>query len=256
VGVPVAAAEGEPPGFFEAAGVAEPAGFTSTSAAKRAPEASTTAATGIQNLRMTAYATRCSRFRKINSRPTRKERPVRAVALTVAIPVLCNTWSVVGPGKMEATYPLFAPQEHPAFWSALFARTTRRVAAKPEVTGSEAAAEKRCILVVDDHKDTLFSMKVLLKRLGFEVLTAKNMDEALDIAEKRHFDILLSDIGLPDGSGLELLRKIRARRDVPALALSGFGMDEDIERSRGAGFADHLVKPVSLDRLRRAIANL
>jgi len=158
---------------------------------------------------------------------------------------------------MEVTYPVFAPHERPTFWATLVSRRKRKVAAAPEVTGSlAAAAEKRCILVVDDHDDTLFSMKVLLKRLGFEVLSAKNMNDALHIAEKHHFDILLSDIGLPDGSGLELLRHLRTRRDVPALALSGFGMDEDIERSRNAGFADHLVKPVSIDRLQRAIADL
>jgi CheY-like chemotaxis protein len=67
---------------------------------------------------------------------------------------------------------------------------------------------------------------------------------------------LLSDIGLPDGSGLELLKRIRSMREVPALALSGFGMDEDIERSRDAGFVDHLTKPVSIDRLQAAIAQL
>ncbi len=158
---------------------------------------------------------------------------------------------------MEATYPVFTSQERPAFWATLVSRRKRKATAAPEVTGRVAAeAEKRRILVVDDHDDTLFSMKVLLKRLGYEVLTAKNMNDALVIAEKRHFDILLSDIGLPDGSGLELLRQIRIHRDVPALALSGFGMDEDVERSRDAGFADHLVKPVSIDRLQRAIANL
>ena len=82
------------------------------------------------------------------------------------------------------------------------------------------------------------------------------MTDALRIAEEEHFDILLSDIGLPDGSGLELLKRIRERRDVPALALSGFGMDEDVERSRNAGFFDHLTKPVSIDRLQAAIAEL
>jgi CheY-like chemotaxis protein len=88
------------------------------------------------------------------------------------------------------------------------------------------------------------------------VLTAENMADALSIAAQQPFDILLSDIGLPDGSGLELLKRLRSVREVPALALSGFGMDEDIERSRDAGFADHLTKPVSIDRLQAAIAEL
>jgi CheY-like chemotaxis protein len=99
-------------------------------------------------------------------------------------------------------------------------------------------------------------MKLLLHRLGYEVLTAETMEDALRIALQQPYDILLSDIGPPDGSGLELLKRIRSVREVPALALSGFGMDEDIERSREAGFADHLTKPVSIDRLQAAIEQL
>ena len=156
---------------------------------------------------------------------------------------------------MESTYDGFA--DVPAFWPAFLSRRKQKAQKPPEVRGSQAAEQSRCcILVVDDHDDTLRSMKTLLTRLGYEVLAAENMTDALRIAEEHHFDILLSDIGLPDGSGLELLRRLRARRKVPALALSGFGMDEDIERSQEAGFADHLTKPVSIDRLQAAIAQL
>lgn len=119
-----------------------------------------------------------------------------------------------------------------------------------------AGENRRRILVVEDHLDTLRSMKLLLTRLGYDVLSAENMTDALLIAEQEHFDILLSDIGLPDGSGLELVRRIRQKRSVCALALSGFGMEEDVQRSRDAGFFDHLTKPVSLDRLRSAISRL
>jgi CheY-like chemotaxis protein len=126
-----------------------------------------------------------------------------------------------------------------------------------EVTGGQAGKNgKRRILVVDDHKDTLRSMILLLRRLGYEVLAAENMMDALRIVEEQSFDILLSDIGLPDGNGLELLKRIRQTRSVPALAISGFGMDEDVERSLDAGFSDHLTKPVSIDRLSAAIAEL
>lgn len=157
---------------------------------------------------------------------------------------------------MESTYEVFRPAQVPAFWPSFVPRRTRKTP-KPEVRGSQARPEaKRCILVVEDHDDTLRSMKLLLNRLGYEVLAAENMTDALQIAEHQHFDILLSDIGLPDGSGLELLKRLRAVRNVPALALSGFGMDEDIERSREAGFLDHLTKPVSIDRLQAAIAQL
>jgi CheY-like chemotaxis protein len=156
---------------------------------------------------------------------------------------------------MQSTYDVFGDADFPAFWSSVFA--SGKPARKPEVAGSQAAESgKHRILVVDDHGDTLRSMKLLLKRLGYEVLAADNMTDALRIAEKEPFDILLSDIGLPDGSGLELLRRIRLLRDVPALALSGFGMDEDVLRSRDAGFSDHLTKPVSIDQLQAAIAQL
>lgn len=156
---------------------------------------------------------------------------------------------------MESTYDVLGYRDPRGFWSSVFASAKRT--SKPEVAGSQAAeVAKRRILVVEDHGDTLRSMKLLLRRLGYEVLAAENMTDALRIADQEHFDILLSDIGLPDGSGLELLRRIRLIRDVPALALSGFGMDEDLLRSRDAGFSDHLTKPVSIDRLQAAIAQL
>jgi CheY-like chemotaxis protein len=158
---------------------------------------------------------------------------------------------------MESTWDIFGVGEPQTFWPSFISWRKPETRAAREASGNEAAATgKRRILVVDDHDDTLRSMKLLLSRLGYEVLAADNMSDALRIAEEQHFDILLSDIGLPDGSGLELLRRIRQRRDVPALALSGFGMDEDVERSRDAGFSDHLTKPVSIDRLQAAIAGL
>jgi CheY-like chemotaxis protein len=158
---------------------------------------------------------------------------------------------------MELTYDVFAAGDLPVFWSSSFSWRKHEVRTEPEVAGSQAVATgKRRILVVDDHADTLRSMTLLLRRLGYDVLPADSMSEALRIAHEESFDILLSDIGLPDGSGLELLKLIRQSREVPALALSGFGMDEDIERSRDAGFSDHLTKPVSMDRLRAAIAEL
>ena len=158
---------------------------------------------------------------------------------------------------MESTYDVFASTDAPAFWPANVSERKQSAIKQRQGPGSSAAEEsKRCILVVEDHDDTLRSMKLLLTRLGYEVLTAENMTQALRISAERHFDILLSDIGLPDGSGLELLKRIRATRKVPALALSGFGMDEDIDRSYQAGFADHLTKPVSMDRLQAAISQL
>lgn len=157
---------------------------------------------------------------------------------------------------MTSTFDVLRAAEAPIFWPSFFSRRRQKEAKAAEATGRQADQPKRRILVVEDHDDTLRSMKMLLHRLGYEVLAADNMADALRIAAEQPFDILLSDIGLPDGSGLELLRRIRAIREVPALALSGFGMDEDIDRSREAGFADHITKPVSIDRLQAAIEQL
>ena len=161
---------------------------------------------------------------------------------------------------MELTYEVFNTGAFPAPWSSWFpfgAHGDKGTSLAPRPQSDQAAGQqRRIILVVDDHRDTLRSMKLLLTRLGYQVLAAENMTDALRIADEEEFDILLSDIGLPDGSGLELIRRIRQTRNVPALALSGFGMDEDLQRSRDAGFSDHLTKPVSLDRLQSAIAGL
>jgi len=79
---------------------------------------------------------------------------------------------------------------------------------------------------------------------------------ALDIVRTAEFDLLLSDLGPPDGSGLELVGKVRAMRPMPALALSGFGMEEDIVRCKQAGFDAHLTKPVNFQKLEAMIFRL
>jgi CheY-like chemotaxis protein len=160
---------------------------------------------------------------------------------------------------MELTYEVFNAERFLSYWSSSFPFSAPGIQATvtaPSSTPGEVAQQQKRILVVDDHRDTLRSMKLLLTRLGYQVFAAETMADALRIADEEEFDILLSDIGLPDGSGLELIKRIRATRDVQALALSGFGMDEDLQRSRDAGFSDHLTKPVSLDRLQSALAGL
>lgn len=158
---------------------------------------------------------------------------------------------------MEVAHRPFRPSDFLTDWS-LFSFAAA-AAKQPDTVAQPArmrdAAQERAlrILVVDDHCDTLRSLKLLLTRLGYQVLGAENMMDALRIAEEEQFDLLLSDIGLPDGSGHELVKRIREKREVMAIAVSGFGMEEDVRRSRDAGFFDHLTKPVSLDRLQEAI---
>jgi CheY-like chemotaxis protein len=89
-----------------------------------------------------------------------------------------------------------------------------------------------------------------MRGLGHEVTTAATVAEALRVAETVDIDLIVSDIGLPDGSGLELMRQITARRGtVPAIALTGYGMEDDIQRSRAAGFTAHLTKPIDFTKL-------
>jgi two-component system, NtrC family, sensor kinase len=111
------------------------------------------------------------------------------------------------------------------------------------------------ILLVEDHGDTARVMCRLLSANGHAVQTAADVVTALKLTEQHAFDLLLSDLGLPDGSGLDLMRALRARGlDVPGIALSGYGQEKDIQQARDAGFLAHLTKPVSLPRLMEAIA--
>jgi signal transduction histidine kinase len=108
--------------------------------------------------------------------------------------------------------------------------------------------EKR-VLLVDDHFDTCLGLKMLLQRRGYSVEIAHSVSDGIQLAREFEPDLVISDLGLPDGSGFELIRAVKSFREVYGVALSGFGMESDIERSREAGFHDHLIKPLNLERL-------
>ncbi len=86
--------------------------------------------------------------------------------------------------------------------------------------------------------------------------TANSISSALEALRREIFDLLICDIGLPDGTGFDLLAKVREFCDIPALALSGFGTQEDVARSKAAGFGEHLTKPVNFQKLDIAISQL
>jgi signal transduction histidine kinase/CheY-like chemotaxis protein len=109
------------------------------------------------------------------------------------------------------------------------------------------------ILLVEDHADTAEAMADLLSLMGHRVTTAGTVAAALEAARRERFDLLLSDLGLPDGSGLDVMREISRKDGIPGIALSGYGMEDDIRRSHEAGFSKHLTKPVSLPALEAAI---
>jgi signal transduction histidine kinase/ActR/RegA family two-component response regulator len=112
------------------------------------------------------------------------------------------------------------------------------------------------ILLVEDNKDTLNYISAMLIRRGHDVRTASNLASGLQAVEETEFELLISDIELPDGSGLDLMWKLRSRAGVMGIALSGFGSAQDIEQSCSAGFAEHLTKPVDFKRLEEAIGRL
>lgn len=113
--------------------------------------------------------------------------------------------------------------------------------------------ERRRILLVEDHIDTLRAARALLAELACEVVAASSVREALAAAQAQTFDLVLSDLGLPDGNGLELMAHLRDRYGLSGIAVTDYGMEEDLRRSRSAGFVDHLVKPITFARLENAI---
>jgi signal transduction histidine kinase len=120
--------------------------------------------------------------------------------------------------------------------------------------GSEAAGRSCRILLVEDHKSTSHALASLLTRRAHRVVTAACLAEARVAAQAGQFDILISDIGLPDGNGYELMTELASRHGLVGIALSGYGMPMDVSRSQEAGFVSHLVKPVSVEKLDQALA--
>jgi len=110
------------------------------------------------------------------------------------------------------------------------------------------------ILLVEDHSDTAEAMSDLLSLMGHRVTTANSVGEALSTVRAADgFDLVISDLGLPDGSGLDLMRELSGRHGLRGIALSGYGMEEDVRQSLEAGFRKHLTKPVSLPLLEAAL---
>jgi signal transduction histidine kinase len=115
----------------------------------------------------------------------------------------------------------------------------------------------RRILLVEDNGDTLAMMKLLLESFDFEVGTAGDVAQALKAVESERFDLLISDLGLPDRTGIELMRELRRRGStLKGIALSGYGHEQDVRRSKEAGFSAHLTKPADADVLLEAVARL
>jgi signal transduction histidine kinase/CheY-like chemotaxis protein len=140
----------------------------------------------------------------------------------------------------------------------------------PRVTGSvpspeedlvlESQLENRRILVIDDDADILELMRYALEHRGARVDTVQSAAAALDKLAVERYDVLISDLGLPEQDGLQLMREVRARghlsRDLRAVALTGYASEADAQQCRAAGFELHLVKPISPWEVARAITRL
>ena len=142
-----------------------------------------------------------------------------------------------------------------------FPTTTTAPPAVRQVDGYSAiqtttGARSLRVLLVEDHADTAEQLTRLLKRAGHQVSCAATVKEALERGIEGGFDILISDLGLPDGSGYDLARTLVRSRHIPAIALSGFGMKQDVENSIAAGFSRHFTKPVDWHELQTEILKI
>jgi HAMP domain-containing protein/signal transduction histidine kinase len=129
--------------------------------------------------------------------------------------------------------------------------TSERAAAQiaPAVSPKLPEHQAMRILLVEDHEDSNRSLTNLLRRRGYHVQSALNFQSALDLSAKEQFDVLISDLALPDGSGIDLMQTLQSTRPLLGIALTGFGMEDDVRKCREAGFQHHLVKPIDLNKL-------
>jgi two-component system CheB/CheR fusion protein len=151
-----------------------------------------------------------------------------------------------GPGKGAAII-LTLPISHEDFVST------------PSEAGEDRDAPERSdlrILLVEDHEETAAILAKLLQRNGHTVKVAGSVASALEIASSDSFDVVISDIGLPDGTGHELMEQISQKHAIPGVALTGYGTETDLARSRETGFAEHVVKPVDLAHLQAVITRV
>jgi PAS domain S-box-containing protein len=127
-------------------------------------------------------------------------------------------------------------------------------AAEPE--GPKQPQNPLKILVVEDHSDTRQTLGRLLSHFGHQIVVADSVESAMKAFRLQQFDALVSDIGLPDGTGYEIIKQAKRRYPIKAIALTGFGMEEDVRKSKAAGFDFHLTKPVDFAELRTVLSEI
>jgi PAS domain S-box-containing protein len=157
------------------------------------------------------------------------------------------------PGRGQGSQFIVELPTVPASPVGRFAAAAASDSPSPPLHVTAPAGTPLKILLVEDHGGTLEIMTRLLRALGHHVKTAVSVKDALAAAEGEEIDLVISDLALPDGSGHDVMRALKSRYKLKGIAVSGFGMDEDINKSLEAGFLQHLTKPIDLERLREAI---
>ena len=109
------------------------------------------------------------------------------------------------------------------------------------------------VIVVEDHASTAEALRKFLTCIGYKVYVAPDIASARGLAKAVEFDVLLSDLRLPDGTGWDLMRELSAEKPVRAIAISGYNTKDDIQRSRKVGFLDHIAKPLVAEQLTAAL---
>jgi two-component system CheB/CheR fusion protein len=142
------------------------------------------------------------------------------------------------------------------FLVAIAALKAPEVMPEQSVTRKGALPASLHVLLVDDHAETLRVLSALLTKRGHKVSTADSLQGALAVLDGSRFDVLISDIGLPDGDGHGLIRAAKRRQSLKGIALSGFGMEDDRRNSKESGFDYHLTKPIEFQRLESVLREI
>jgi CheY-like chemotaxis protein len=145
----------------------------------------------------------------------------------------------------------FAPVEE---WNNNSAPLERPATSNPQTTLKKKSGRR--ILLVEDHEPTRTALARLLARRDYKVMTATSTAEARALVRRENFDLVVSDIGLPDGDGYALMSELRDDFGLKGIALTGYGMEQDILRGQNAGFVAHLIKPIRVESLERALCDV
>jgi CheY-like chemotaxis protein len=170
--------------------------------------------------------------------------------------MICRSIVEQHKGKLEAESP--GPNKGAKFTLTLplhAGHEKKQAAGKSKAEATLARTPLR-VLLVEDHADTRRAMDRILRKYGCEVVSTGNAQEATKAAADHAFELVISDVGLPDRSGLELMAQLHKLHGLVGVAVSGYGMEEDVAASRDAGFIEHLTKPVTAEALKSMLTRV